>query len=130
MMARPLPWKSKEEKLFYDIYMEKKDGAYALKKLNRKYKVKKHGKLEKTLYPTEIFDDGTRTYILMPQSNKYDLPVLYNVDYENKMTLVNYRIKNGYIIADRVFRKARLCYTPKTYLDILPSDELYGGAEN
>ena len=49
----------------------------------------------------------------MPQSNKYDLPVLYNVDYENKMTLVNYRIKNGYIIADRVFRKARLCYTPK-----------------
>ena len=97
---------------------------------NRKYKVKKHGKLEKTLYPTEIFDDGTRTYILMPQSNKYDLPVLYNVDFENKMTLVNYRIKNGYIIADRVFRRARLCYTPKTYLDILPSDELYGGAED
>ena len=130
MMARPLPWKSKEEKLFYDIYMEKKNGAYALKKLNRKYKVKKHGKLEKTLYPTEIFDDGTRTYILMPQSNKYDLPVLYNVDYEDKMTLVNYRIKNGYIIADRVFRRARLCYTPKTYLDILPSDDLYGGAED
>ena len=129
MLAKPLPWKNKEEKLFYDIYTEKsKDGTYAMKKINRKYKVKKHGKLEKSLYPQEIFDDGTRTYILMPQSNKYDLPVLYNVDYDKKMTLVNYRIKNGYIIADRVFRQGRLCYTPKTYLDILPSDEIYGGA--
>lgn len=46
---------------------------------------------------------------------------------DGKLTLVNYRIRDGYIIADRVFTKARLCYTSKSYVDITPSDSIYKG---
>lgn len=132
LVEKPLPWKNKEEKNYYDVYMtQTKSGQYVEKKINKKYKVKKHGQLETSLYPSAIFDDGIHTYIQMPRSNKYDLPTLYNVDDSNKLTLVNYRVKNGYIIADRVFRKARLCYSTKTYLDIMPSGDgsIYRGGD-
>ena len=68
-------------------------------------------------------DDGVRTYIEMPK-NRYDLPVLYNVDDmdDEKLTLVNYRIKGKYYIADRVFNHARLQYTSKLYVDIYPKE--------
>lgn len=128
MVEKPLPWKNKAEKTYFDIYTVEKDGHYIPKKLNRKYELKKHGDLDNSLLPEEIFDDGTRTYIKMPKSNKYDMPVIYNMQ-DNKPALVNYRIRDGYIIADRVFRKARLFYTPKTYADIEPSDSIYQGGE-
>lgn len=126
-LAAPLPWKNKEEKEYFDIYMMKKGSKFVPKNINRKYKIRKHGgKLDATILPTEIFDDGIHTYIHLPDSNRYDQPTLYNVQ-DNKMTLVNYRVRNGYIIADRVFQKARLCYTSKTYIDITPSDMNYKG---
>lgn len=125
-LAAPLPWKNKEEKLYFEIYMTKKGNSYAPKKINSQYKVKKHGKISPDVLPTEIFDDNTRTYIRMPDSNKYDQPVLYNVQ-DGKLTLVNYRIRGNYIIADRVFNNARLYYTSKNYIDITPSKEAYKG---
>ena len=39
------------------------------------------------------------------------------------MTLVNYRVRHGYIIADRVFDHARLKYSDREYVDILPKKD-------
>ena len=125
-LAAPLPWKNKEEKKYFDIYTVKKGNTYVPKDINRKYEIHKHGSLDVSVLPSEIFDDGIHTYINMPKSNKYDQPTLYNVQ-DGKLTLVNYRICDGYIIADRVFTKARLCYTSKSYVDITPSDSIYKG---
>ena len=117
---------TKEEKVFNAIFTTTdKKGKRIVKNINRRYDMKKHGKFDDDMLPTEIFDDGTRTYFKMPQSNKYDLPTLYLVDDENKLSLVNYRMRGDYFVADRVFRKARLKYSSRTWLDITPKkDEL------
>ncbi|MBQ7479773.1 MAG: TrbG/VirB9 family P-type conjugative transfer protein [Selenomonadaceae bacterium] len=119
-----------EEKEFNEIFMENRDGKLILKAMNYSYETKGSDKAEKSLYPLRVFDDGTRTYIEMPKSNKYDLPVLYNVDdseKKGKLTLVNYRMHGAYFIADRVFAHARLYYSHKVYVDIFPKKE--GGNE-
>lgn len=93
------------------------------------YRLEGSKQASKELFPLQIFDDGTRTYIEMPQNNKYDLPVLYNVDdaeKKGKLTLVNYRMHGAYFIADRVFAHARLYYSHKVYVDIYPKNE-HGG---
>lgn len=114
------PVLTKEEKKFSDIYMKKgKSGKRVLKTLNKNYKINKHGSFTEDMLPTEIFDDGIRTYYKMPQSNKYDLPTLYLVE-DGKLSLVNYRVRGEFFIADRVFNKARLKYSSKKYIDIVP----------
>ena len=87
---------------------------------NYAYEIKKKKNIEPEFCPTAIYDDGVRTYIRMPKSNKYDLPVLYTVDRENKMTLVNYRVKGNLFIADRCFTHARLVFGKKMSLDFVP----------
>lgn len=130
-LHKPLPWKDSAEKEYFDLYMEKdKTGSgYVPKTINRNYAVTRHGHVEAAMYPSEIFDDGTRTYIKIKPSNTYDLPVLYNIK-DNRIELVNYRIKNNCIIADRVFTKARLFFGPKTWLDIVPADSHYKGGSD
>lgn len=116
---------TKEEQEFMNIFTENKNGEVVLKDMNYKYETKANNKkLAKEICPKKIFDDGVRTFILMPK-NRYDLPVLYNVDDmdDEKLTLVNYRIKGKYYIADRVFNHARLQYTSKLYVDIYPVEE-------
>lgn len=115
---------TKEEQEFMNIFTENKNGEVILKDMNYKYETKANNKkLAKEICPKKIFDDGVRTYIEMPK-NRYDLPVLYNVDDmdDEKVTLVNYRIKGKYYIADRVFNHARLQYTSKLYVDIYPKE--------
>ena len=114
-----------KQKVFNEIFTteDKLSGKKALKTLNRKYEMKKHGKIEDDMLPTDIFDDGIRTYLKMPSSNKYDLPTLYLVDENDKLTLVNYRTKDAYFVADRVFSKARLKYSAKTYVDIVATKD-------
>ena len=114
------PVLSKEEQRFNDTYMtDAPGGKRVLKNINRNYEIKKHGKFEDGMLPTEIFDDGVRTYYRIPKSNKYDLPTLYLVD-EGDMSLVNYRVRGDLFIADRVFPRARLKYSSKKYIDIVP----------
>lgn len=121
-LSKPIPI-SKDKQEFLDIFTTKKGNTYEAKSINRHYTVKRKGKVADDLYPLEIFDDGTRTYIKMPKTNKYDMPVLYNVDETKKLTLVNYRMKGSYMIADKVFEHARLVYSPKSSLDILANDQ-------
>lgn len=117
-LAKPIKL-TKEEKQFQDIYTEKgPSGIRQVKKLNRAYTVKRHGKVPDDLYPSEIFDDGTRTYFKMPKTNKYDMPVLYNVDDAGKLSLVNYRMNGQYMIADKVFLRAKLVFSAKSNLEI------------
>jgi type IV secretion system protein VirB9 len=114
--------KSSEEKAYEEIFTEKRKGETLVKVMNHGYELHGSDEAEKNLYPLQVFDDGVRTYIQIPKSNKYDLPVLYHVNdkEKQKLTLVNYRIRYGYFIADRVFDHARLQYSAKEYVDILP----------
>ena len=131
MYSKPVEL-SPKQKLFNEIYTTNGEieGRPILKKLNRRYEMKKHGKLDDDMLPTEVFDDGTRTYLKMPASNKYDLPTLYLVDEGNKLTLVNYRVRDAYFVADRVFSKARLKYSAKTYVDIIANEDKNSEDEN
>lgn len=100
------------------------DETIDIKYLNYKYTTKANKGMDETLCPKKVFDDGLKTYIEMPE-NRYDLPVLYDVDDMNKkkLTLVNYRIKGKYYVADKVFNHARLQYSNKLFVDIYPEKE-------
>lgn len=127
-LANTVVYRDKAEKEFLDIFTEEKNGTVVVKKMNYKYKTKSSGNdMDKELCPVKVFDDGVRTYIEMP-NNRYDLPVLYNVDdsasdKKKALSLVNYRVKGKYYIADRVFNHARLQYTTKLFVDISPKKE-------
>lgn len=89
------------------------------KKLNRNYEIRIKKKADKSLVPLEIFDDGQQTFIRISKENKYDLPVLYSIDPWNKknVSMVNYRVKGEYFIADGVFPHGRLFYQQKFWID-------------
>ena len=127
-LANTEVYQNREEKEFLDIFTEKVDGRYVAKTMNYSYETKGSKKADAALFPRKVFDDGTRTYIQMPKSNKYDLPVLYNIEStdKEKLTLVNYRVHGAYFIADRVFTHARLYYSANVYVDIYPKKEKSG----
>lgn len=114
-----------EQAAFDEIFTEQIDGNSVYKVLHRDYEFKGSKRADEDLFPLEVFDDGTRTYIKLSKNNKYDLPVLYRVEDKNKrkLTLVNYRVRHGYIIADRVFDHARLKYSAREYVDFFPKKE-------
>lgn len=120
-------YKDRKEKEYLDIFTEKKNGQLVRKKINSSYEVKPNKSMDEKLLPKKVFDDGVRTYIQMPQTNQYDLPVLYTVDDRKKLSLVNYRVKGKYYIADRIFTHARLQYSSKFSVDITPKKEMESG---
>lgn len=85
---------------------------------NYHYKFKAHKKADASLMPEEIYDDGNKTYIRISEKNKYDMPVLYSIDpWNKKMSMVNYRVKDNWFIADKVMEKGRLLYHQKFWID-------------
>jgi type IV secretion system protein VirB9 len=69
------------------------------------YRIKAKGDYAWT--PTHVFDDGLRTYILMPLDVRADeAPALFMV--KDKKILVNYRILGRWYIVDRIMDKAEL----------------------
>lgn len=129
--ARERELTNRSDGMYPELFMKRYQGRMIPKAMNSSYRLEGSRRASKELFPLQIFDDGTRTYIEMPQNNKYDLPVLYNVDdaeKKGKLTLVNYRMHGAYFIADRVFAHARLYYSHKVYVDIYPEDEQ--GGEN
>ena len=87
--------------------------------MNRAYDIKaKNAEKYKELIPSTIMDDGERTYIRIPETNRYDMPVLYMVNpWDKKQTLVNYRVRDGYFVADVVMEHGRLFYHQKYKID-------------
>lgn len=94
--------------------------------LNFNYTFTRKRNIEEYKQPIAVFDDGVRTYIKMPKSNRYELPVLYNVGKDKKLMLINYRVKGNMYIADRCFTRARLIFGAKSSIDIIPKTEKDG----
>lgn len=59
--------------------------------------------------PTQVFDDGAKTYVLMSLGiAQTELPPLFLLGEKNKAELVNYRVSGRYLIVDRLFAAAEL----------------------
>ncbi|CVK21678.1 P-type conjugative transfer protein TrbG [Sporomusa sphaeroides] len=59
--------------------------------------------------PTTVFDDGAQTFIKMPASMATsEAPILVVKDSRGKVAIVNYRVRNGYYMVDRLFNQAEL----------------------
>jgi type IV secretion system protein VirB9 len=59
--------------------------------------------------PEKVFDDGTRVYVKMPTAmHVTEAPALWVIDEHGQQNLVNYRIRDGHYIVDKVFSKARM----------------------
>ena len=59
--------------------------------------------------PAQVFDDGAKTYVLMPEGiAQTELPPLFLLGEKDKAELVNYRVSGRYIVVDRLFAVAEL----------------------
>lgn len=59
--------------------------------------------------PQQIFDDGRRTHILLPESaRQHERPVLFALAPDGAMELVNYVVKGDFYVVDRVMDRAVL----------------------
>ncbi|WP_404995457.1 P-type conjugative transfer protein TrbG [Cupriavidus pauculus] len=75
--------------------------------LNFKYTIDGDNRL--AWYPIRAFDDGSRVYIQMnPGMNSSEAPALVLIGKDGNSELVNYRVKSGYYIVDKLFDKAAL----------------------
>ena len=104
-------------KFFKNKYLDKTYGNHF--RMNRDYEIKaKKQERFAELIPKEIMDDGQRTYIRVPDTNKYDMPVLYMINpWDKKKSLINYRVQNGYFVADVVMEHGVLMFHQKYSID-------------
>lgn len=59
--------------------------------------------------PLRVFNDGSKTYLQMPAGMKSgDAPALFVIDESGEPMLVNYRVKEGVYMVDRLFKAAEL----------------------
>lgn len=59
--------------------------------------------------PTQVFDDGRKTFIRFPAAMlDREAPALFVVSSTNETQLVNYRVKNDYYVIDRLIEQAEL----------------------
>lgn len=59
--------------------------------------------------PTQVFDDGEKTYIKMPPDiSTNEAPALFVLDRDDTPMLVNYRVKGSFYIVDRLFARAEM----------------------
>jgi type IV secretion system protein TrbG len=59
--------------------------------------------------PTQVFDDGKKTFIRFPAAMLVrEAPALFVVSSANETQLVNYRVKNDYYVVDRLIDRAEL----------------------
>lgn len=71
-------------------------------------KVEKGGR-RVAFVPVRVFDDGRRTFIQMPPTLEVaETPALFVVGVDGKDQLVNFRVRNGFYVVDRIFDEAAL----------------------
>jgi type IV secretion system protein VirB9 len=59
--------------------------------------------------PTQVFDDGHKTYIRFPKAMlDREAPALFVLSSSNEAQLVNYRVRNEFFVVDRLFEQAEL----------------------
>ena len=122
-----------EAEIYEDNQREKQKSLHkgtaqtnTFKKLNFNYQIERKKKLEEQFLPVSIYDDGIHTYIKMQNNNKYDLPIIYNVNRENTLTLANYRVCGNLFIVDKVFSHGRIIYTNKASVDFVAHKKAKG----
>lgn len=56
--------------------------------------------------PEQVFDNGLRTCVRLPQeASRYPLPVLFELDALGNMSVVNYTVRDGCYLVDRVMER-------------------------
>lgn len=79
--------------------------ALSVDKLNFNYSIEG----EYPHRPVRVFDDGDKTYVQMGLDFRtQEAPVFVLIGTDGKEQLVNYRLKNGYYMIDKIFTKAAL----------------------
>ena len=84
--------------------------------LNRDYRVARgrrgpfgifgHKPLEFPWLPTMIADDGAHVYItLPPDAKRHAAPVLYAIENDGSRTMLNFTLRDGVIVTDRIFKR-------------------------
>ncbi len=59
--------------------------------------------------PDQIFADGEHTYIKLPESALHgEVPVLFEVGPDGELVLINYAVRGGFYVVDRVLRRGVL----------------------
>ena len=85
---------------------QKEPLAYAPEKLDFAYTIKGDDVEWK---PVRVFNDGVKTFLQMPASMRAgDAPALFVVEDNGEPMLVNYRVKEGVYLVDRLFKTAEL----------------------
>lgn len=102
-------WKYSNQELLRKVEAEKvkKEEDYMTltnpENLNYKYTINKK---RYDFSPSTIFDDGKKTYLVMDEKLQ-ELPSFY-IREGRKLMLVNYRVKDNYLIIDRTFKQGVL----------------------
>lgn len=94
---------------------ERRAGTPDLAALNRAYRLDRgswwsalRGGQRYPWTPREVFDDGTRTFIVLPeQARAAEMPILYALE-GGEQQVLNYALRGDTIVADRVLRRAAL----------------------
>ncbi|HXC24736.1 MAG TPA: TrbG/VirB9 family P-type conjugative transfer protein, partial [Gemmatimonadaceae bacterium] len=59
--------------------------------------------------PDVVFDDGAHLYIKIPSTAEHSVaPVLFAVDDHGHTSLLNYTVRNGFYVTDRIVQRAAL----------------------
>ena len=69
--------------------------------LNKNYSLS--GDTSATFAPIQVYDDGARVYIKLPNISSQNLPAFYLVNNAGKLQLVNFRLKDDTYIVDDLF---------------------------
>lgn len=72
------------------------DGGLPIDRLNFNYLVTG----DEQIKPSDVFDDGLRTYFRMPSAMQ-EMPALFGMK-DSEASLVNYTVRNGYLVAQGV----------------------------
>lgn len=98
-----------EEKLAY----ERKESSFepvniaSLTDLNYNYSIADNKLFKRIKFkPSQVFDDGLKTYIVLPEKTQ-EMPALFIYE-NNELQLANFRVKDQYIIVDRLFDCGKL----------------------
>lgn len=91
-----------------DVYSDSTSSNINLMSLNFNYSISNTLFSSPSWKPTQVFDDGTHTYIKFPPTiSNEDMPALFIQNGSTK-ELVNYRSKPPYFVVDKIFNQAIL----------------------
>ncbi|WP_126939671.1 TrbG/VirB9 family P-type conjugative transfer protein [Veillonella sp. VA142] len=104
---------------------EQKEKALANRALYINYKVKKNHHVPQDFLPKSVFDDGTKTYIELPENVQDNFPTVYSYDkfQKNKIQLVNYRLKGNVLEVDKIMPAIKLVFNQNSYLMITKDEK-------